>query len=61
MDKPLINDYRRIRLEEVVSRDYIPFLGGRPKREDLINKSDILNLKIAFETAKTFEEFLEAV
>jgi len=34
---------------------------GRPVRDTVIGKDDQLNLKIALETAKSFEEFLELV
>lgn len=39
----------------------IPFLKGRPKRVWTINSTDIVNLKIALETAKNFDQFLEMV
>ena len=32
-----------------------------PNRDTVINNDDILNLKIALETSKTFEEFLRRV
>jgi hypothetical protein len=39
----------------------IPFLGGRPERETIIDENDIINLKIALETSKNFKEFLSLV
>ena len=39
----------------------IPFLGGRPKRDTVINSDDIANLNIALNMAKTFKEFIELV
>lgn len=39
----------------------IPKLTGRPERETAIGNDDIINLKIALETSKTLEEFLERV
>lgn len=36
-------------------------LVGRPERDTVINEEDIANLKIAFETARTMEEFLSLV
>lgn len=45
----------------VIKKDYIPFLAGRPNRETVIGADDILNLKIALETAKSFSAFLEMV
>jgi hypothetical protein len=36
----------------------IALFEGRPKRETMINNEDIINLKIAIETSKNFEDFL---
>jgi hypothetical protein len=33
----------------------------KPKRDKIINKDDITNLKIALESSKTFDEFLEVI
>jgi hypothetical protein len=40
------------------TNSYIPFLTGRPRRDTSINSDDLTNLRIAFFTSKTFEEFL---
>ena len=56
-----INDRRAVKLENVFSHNYIPLFGGRPKRESEISKDDIINLKIAMNNSKTFEEFLNKV
>ncbi len=61
MGKLNIRDKRSNRLEDILVGNYIPFLGGRPKRGQIINKDDILNLRIALNTAKTLEEFLKNV
>ena len=37
----------------------ITFLEGRPVRKHAINNEDLVNLKIALETCKTLEEFLQ--
>ena len=37
----------------------IPFLGGRPQRESIINSDDIVNLLIACNTCSTLEEFFK--
>jgi hypothetical protein len=50
-----------VRLEEVMKPDYIPFLGGRPKRQTVIGKEDIMNLEIALYTSANVQEFLEKV
>lgn len=36
-------------------------LSERPEREKVIGKQDIINLKIALETAKTIKEFFKLV
>jgi hypothetical protein len=47
--------------EEKVQCETIPFLGGRPKRNKIIGADDIMNLRIALETATSFEAFLDLV
>ena len=37
----------------------IPFLGGRPKRDDIIGSDDIVNLIIACNTCTTLEAFFQ--
>jgi hypothetical protein len=59
MEKKPVIDKRSIRLEEVMSKDYIPFLGGRPKREKVIGLDDVLNLKIKINVEETVEEFIK--
>jgi len=39
----------------------IPMFSGRPKRSTRICKEDEVNLKIALETAKSWEEFISLV
>ncbi len=53
--KPKTHDRRRVSLENVLSQDYIPFLGGRPEREEVIGANDIINLKIALNTFQSLE------
>lgn len=36
----------------------IPFLGGRPVREEAINQDDLINLQIALFTSESLEDFL---
>lgn len=43
--------------EQDIRFTFIPFLGGHPKRELVINNDDIMNLIIALETSKTIEKF----
>jgi hypothetical protein len=37
----------------------IPFLKGRPKRENPIDHDDFINLEIALNTCKTVDELLD--
>jgi hypothetical protein len=61
MENRHVVDKRSIKLEDVLKKDYIPFLGGRPKRETIINKDDIMNLEITLNTCASVEEFLAKV
>ena len=36
-------------------------LTGRPNRETVISEDDILNLRIALNTAKSFDAFLDVI
>jgi len=56
-----VQDRRSVHLEKVLARDFIPFLGGRPVREKVIGQEDMLNLRIALNTAHTVEEFVKMV
>lgn len=55
--KPVI-DKRSIRLEDVMRKDYIPFLGGRPKREKVIGLDDVMNVRINLNVAYTVDDFI---
>jgi hypothetical protein len=59
MEAKKVIDRRQIHLEKVMRPDYIPFLGGRPKRTVVINGDDIMNLKIALHTYDSVESFLK--
>lgn len=54
-------DKTQIPPDEATKEGFIPFLEGRPKRDAVINGEDILNLKIALNTAKNLEEFVSLV
>jgi hypothetical protein len=56
-----VHDKRSVRLEKVLGADYIPFMTGRPVREKVIGQEDLLNLRIALNTARTLEEFVKMV
>jgi hypothetical protein len=57
---PNVHDHRSIKLEDVMKPNYIPFLGGRPKRDEIISADDEIDLRILFNTTSTVEEFLNA-
>ena len=56
-----IKDSRAVKLEKVLSGDFIPLFGGRPHRSLLIGKDDSLDLKILLNTTETVEEFLAKI
>lgn len=47
------------KLKDLLWKDYIPFLGGRPERENSIMKEEIINLKIDLWSCKTVNDFLK--
>jgi hypothetical protein len=61
MKKNNIYDKRNIRLDHILDKDFIPFLGGRPKRDKVISYDDILNLKIELNIKETVKEFVKNV
>ena len=61
MEKKHVVDKRSIKLEDVLKADYIPFFSGRPERETVIGKEDLMNLEIVLNTTKTVEEFLTKI
>lgn len=54
-------DKRSVKLENVAREDYIPFMGGKPDRNTVIDNEDLTNLVIALNTSKSLEEFIETV
>lgn len=61
MEESKVRDLRRIKLEDVSKKEYIPFLEGRPKRTTVIQSDDLLNLRILLNNSKSLEEFLSMV
>jgi hypothetical protein len=61
MESRHVIDKRQVRLEDIMKEDYIPFMEGRPRRESVITRDDVADLKIALNTTATFDEFLERV
>jgi hypothetical protein len=61
MERSKVRDKRSVKLEGVLRPDFILFKGGRPARGTVIGDEDILNLRIALNTARSLEEFLKLV
>ncbi|MBN1759078.1 MAG: hypothetical protein JW863_12210 [Chitinispirillaceae bacterium] len=59
MNKPTIIDKRSLHLEDITKADFIPFLGGRPKRTFIITPDDIINLRILLNTTLSVTEFIK--
>lgn len=61
----LKNQIKRMPINEVNRKlkesKVIPFLGGRPERNTIIDRDAIADLKIALNTCDTFEKFFELV
>jgi hypothetical protein len=45
-------------IKHVAAQDFIPLFTGRPKREKVIGKDDLLDLDILLHTCDTVEAFL---
>ena len=45
-------------IKQDVGQDFIPLFSGRPKRERVIGKDDLLDLDILLHTCDTVEGFL---
>lgn len=56
-----IIDRRRFKLSDVLSEDYVPFMGGRPKRVENIDLDDQIVLHEQISKVDTVEELLDAV
>lgn len=61
MKKSNVADRRRVKLEKITQKDYIPFLEGRPERERVIGHDDLVNLTIALQTSKTIDELFKHI
>jgi hypothetical protein len=56
-----VSDKRNVKLEEIMKSGYIPFMEGRPERDNTICDDDIANLKIALHTASDLVDFMRQV
>ena len=54
-------DKRAVKLQNVLAKDFIPLFAGRPKREHVIGREDLMDLDILLHTSPTVEEFLAKV
>ncbi len=61
MEKKKVIDKRSIKLANMFKPGYIPFLSGRPVRETVIGKDDLMNLEIVLNTTNTIEEFVRKI
>ncbi|MGD9201875.1 MAG: hypothetical protein PVI26_09950 [Chitinispirillia bacterium] len=61
MKKPDMIDYKEIKTSRLKRRSIIPFMQGRPARNTIIQKDDIINLIIMLNTCKSLNEFLNKV
>jgi hypothetical protein len=61
LEKKKVIDRRSVKLENVMKPDYIPFLSGRPNRETIIGKDDLMNMAIALNTTDSVEEFVKNI
>ncbi len=53
-----IKDDRPVKFEKVVSQDFIPLFAGRPKRESIIGRDDMIDVKILLNATHTVDEFI---
>ena len=51
-------DTRSVKLENVMAKDFIPLFSGRPKRDWVIGRDDLVDLDILLHTANTVEDFI---
>jgi hypothetical protein len=58
MDKSM-KDIHWYKLKDLVTHDYIPFLGGRPGRSFPISNQEIVDLKIDLWTSPSVDTFLD--
>ncbi len=56
--KPNTEDKRAVKL---IAKDSIPLFAGRPQRDRVIGRDDLMDLDILLHTANTVEEFLAKV
>jgi len=47
-----------VKLQNVSAAEFIPLFSGRPKREKVISKDDLMDLDILLHTCDTVEAFL---
>jgi hypothetical protein len=55
---PDLEDSRAVKLQSLAAQDFIPLFSGRPKREKVIGRDDLVDLDILLHTCDTVEAFL---
>ena len=61
MDREGYQDKRNTAFESDYYSSNIPFLRGRPRREEIINGDDVNNFLIAVNTCESIDEFISIV
>jgi hypothetical protein len=61
MENKKVVDKRSVNLEHVMSADYIPIGCGRPERETVIGKDDMMNVEIALNISVTIDDLLKQI
>jgi hypothetical protein len=51
-------DKRAVKLQNVLAKDFIPLFSGRPQRERVIGRDDLMDLDILLHTSNSLEDFL---
>lgn len=60
-DRSNVIDKRKVKLEDILKKSYIPFGSGRPDRDEIINSDDMCNLKIALVVSSNTDDFIQQV
>jgi hypothetical protein len=59
MKRLRLYEYRQAKREK--TKKHLPLYAGRPERDKEIANDDLLNLRIALNTARSLDEFLDMV
>ena len=53
-----LKDQRFAKLAKVLSKEFIPLFGGKPIREKVINRDDVLDIKILLNSTEDVDAFV---